>query len=158
MHRALVAVATAAVLALLASDGVAHAHGGVVAQPPPERGGGPRGGGGPPSHIDPGFGGPIVTAGGRLGWRVEPRRVAYDLERIYEIYDTTGFLAAGGVTARLLRMELEHASPILVPFLEWARRTAVEPTCAALDRFLEVFQPGQSLRDFFRRLQPDATG
>ncbi len=94
----------------------------------------------------------IFTAGGPYGWRVEPRRVAYDLDRVFEIYDSSGFLAAGGVTARLLRMELEHASPILVPFLEWAKMVEVEPTPAQLERFLEVFQPGQSLREFFRHL------
>ena len=42
----------------------AHAHGGQIA-PPPRRYKGPRGpGGGPPSHVDPGFGGPIVTPAG----------------------------------------------------------------------------------------------
>ncbi|MDF1700671.1 MAG: HEAT repeat domain-containing protein [Planctomycetota bacterium] len=42
----------------------AWAHGGVIVPPPP-RSKGPRGpgGGGPPSHVDPGFGGPIVTPG-----------------------------------------------------------------------------------------------
>ncbi len=95
----------------------------------------------------------IFTTGGRHGWRVELRQVSYDLDSIFEIYDTSGFLAAGGVTARLLRMELEHASPILVPFLEWAKMVEVEPNPTSLERFLEVFQPGQSLRKFFRHLQ-----
>ncbi len=95
----------------------------------------------------------IFTAGGRHGWCSEMRGVAYDLESIYEIYDATGFLDAGGVTARLLRMELEHASPILVPFLEWARLTGQEPTSASLEGFFEIYQPGQPLRDFFRRLK-----
>ncbi len=98
----------------------------------------------------------IFTAGGPRGWRVELRQVAYDLERIFDIYDTSGFLAAGGVTARLLRMEIEHASPILVPFLEWAKLVEVKPSSAQLERFLEVFQPGQSLREFFRKLKAGA--
>ncbi len=96
----------------------------------------------------------IFTAGGDHGWRVEPRAVAYDRSRIYGIYESTGFLAAGGVTSRLLRMELEHASPILVPFLEWASLAEVPPTSAALEDFLEIFTPGQSLREFFQRLRP----
>ena len=96
----------------------------------------------------------ILTDGGAHGWQVELRGVAYDLEEIYRIYESSGFLAEGGVTSRLLLMELEHASPILVPFLEWARHTAVEPDSAALEDFLEIFTPGQSLRDFFRDLRP----
>lgn len=95
----------------------------------------------------------IFTDGGDHGWQVEQRQVGYDLEQIFEIYETSGFLASGGVTSRLLRMELEHASPILVPFLEWAKWVEEEPTSAALDRFFEVYQPGQPLRDFFRLLK-----
>ena len=98
----------------------------------------------------------IFTAGGDHGWQVELRGAAYDLEEIYRIYESSGFLAEGGVTSRLLLMELEHASPILVPFLEWARHTAVEPDSGALESFLEIFTPGQSLRDFFRDLHPAA--
>ncbi len=95
----------------------------------------------------------IFTAGGRHGWRVELRQVAYDLERIYTIYETSGFLAEGGVTARLLRMELEHASPLLVPFQEWAKLAGVRPTSDQLERFFAIFQPGDSLRDFFLGLK-----
>ncbi len=96
----------------------------------------------------------IFSAGGRHGWRVELCQVAYDLERIYEIYESSGFQAEGGVTSHLLRMELEHASPILVPFLEWAKLLEVAPDWQSLDRFFEVFEPGQSLREFFRALAP----
>ena len=91
----------------------------------------------------------IFTAGGPYGWRVELRQVAYDLERIFEIYETSGFLAAGGVTARLLRMELEHASPLLVPFQTWAKTVEVDVNSVSLERFFEVYEPGQSLREFF---------
>ena len=95
----------------------------------------------------------IFTAGGADGWRVEQRQAAYDLESIYDIYDTTGFLAEGGVTAQLLRLELEHAAPILVPFLEWAKVARVPATSRQLAAFFEVYQPGQSLREFARRLR-----
>ena len=95
----------------------------------------------------------IFTSGGAHGWLAELRQVDYDLQRIFEIYETTGFLAEGGVTARLLRLELEHATPLLVPFLEWAKATKVPATAAELGSFFEVFQPGQPLRDFARRLR-----
>ncbi len=97
-----------------------------------------------------------IFSDARSGWEVELRQVDYDLERIFEIYETSGFLAAGRVTARLLRMELEHAAPILVPFIEWAKRTGVEASAAQLEPFFSVFQPGQSIREFFARLPPDA--
>ncbi|MEE8523990.1 MAG: metallophosphoesterase family protein [Thermoanaerobaculia bacterium] len=87
------------------------------------------------------------------GWGVEPRQVAYDLREILRIYETSGFLAAGGVTARLLRLELEHATPLLVPFIEWTRATGVDASIRRLDDFFAVFQPGQSIRDFFRDLR-----
>ncbi len=95
----------------------------------------------------------IFTADGAGGWEVELRQVPYDLERTFEIYAATGFLAEGGVTAQLLRLELEHASPLLVPFIEWTRARRIEATSAQLDRFLEHFKPGQSLRGFFRDLR-----
>lgn len=89
---------------------------------------------------------------GTDGWRVEHRQVGYDRDRIYAIYEASGFLAAGGVTARLLLLELEHASPVLVPFIEWTRATGVATTAEQLQPFLEVFHPGQPLSEFFRRL------
>ncbi len=95
----------------------------------------------------------ILTSGGAHGWQVELRQVTYDLDEIFAVYDTSGFLAEGGVTAKLLRIELEHASPALVLFQHWARTTEVEATSANLERFLEVFEPGQSLREFFDRLR-----
>lgn len=85
-------------------------------------------------------------------WQVEMRQVPYDLERIFEVYESSGFLAEGGVTARLLRLELEHASPLLVPFLHWAERTGRPAAAAQIDAFFDFYRPGQPLRDFFQRL------
>jgi hypothetical protein len=86
------------------------------------------------------------------GWRVELRQVDYDLERTFEVYDRTGFLAEGGVTARLLRMELQEAVPILVPFLAWSERRGVEPAEAELDAFFELYTPGEPLGGFWEKL------
>lgn len=87
------------------------------------------------------------------GWRVELRQVDYDLDRIFEIYETSGFLAAGGVTARLLRMELEHAVPLLVPFIHWARARRVPAAMEVLGDFFEEHRPGESLRKLYGRLE-----
>lgn len=86
-------------------------------------------------------------------WVPELRQVEYDRDEIFAIYDRTGFLAEGGVTAQLLRLELEHASPILVPFLAWAKHFEVRPTLDRLDDFFQVFDPDEPLRNFFARLQ-----
>lgn len=92
----------------------------------------------------------------RDGWEVELRQVDYDRQRIFDIYESSGFLAEGGVTARLLAMELEHATPLLVPFLKWAEVKGVEPAEEALGAFLDFHRPEDSLRDFFARLMEDA--
>lgn len=86
------------------------------------------------------------------GWEVELRQVDYDRQEIFDIYRQSGFSAAGGVTATLLAMELEHATPILVPFLSWADARGTPPHSEHLKDFLDAFQPGQSLRQFMQGL------
>jgi len=86
------------------------------------------------------------------GWRHEFRRVEYDRERTLESYRDSGFLAAGGVTAALLALELEHAAPFLVPFLKWAELSGVEPEAAQVGAFRDFYDPGEPLHDFFVRL------
>jgi predicted phosphodiesterase len=86
----------------------------------------------------------IFTAHG-AGWRVEFRQVEYDLDRIFAIYESSGFLAHGGITARLLHLELEHARPLLVPFLQWARARGVPPVDDDLDDFLRIHPPDEPL-------------
>jgi diadenosine tetraphosphatase ApaH/serine/threonine PP2A family protein phosphatase len=85
--------------------------------------------------------------------RVDLRQVEYDIESTLAAYRETGFLEAGGVTARLLALELQHAAPYLVPFQRWARAIGVPPDLGRLEEFLEFYQPGHSLRDFFVRLE-----
>ena len=89
---------------------------------------------------------------GAAGWKVELRQVEYDLQEIFSIYERTGFLRAGGVTTQLLRLELEHATSFLVPFIEWAQAHDLPPEAATLDRFREEFDPTAPLRPFFSRL------
>lgn len=87
------------------------------------------------------------------GWTVELRQVDYDLEATLRVYERSGFLDRGGITARLLRIELEEASPVLVPFMSWAEARGVRPAPDALDLFFQEFEPGQPLAPFFARLQ-----
>jgi len=82
----------------------------------------------------------VLTWAGE-GWEVEMRRVEYDLEEIFDVYRRSGFLDAGGVTARLLYMELEHATPLLVPFIEWARAHGVPAVSEQVEPFLRRHPP-----------------
>ncbi len=86
-------------------------------------------------------------------WQVEFRQVSYDLGAIVEIYQRSGFLEAGGVTARLLLLELEHASPLLVPFLKWAEALQVPARLEQLQDFLAFHDPDEPLARFFARLE-----
>ncbi len=86
------------------------------------------------------------------GWTVHFRQVEYDLSETLAIYESTGFLAAGGVTALLLKLELEQAAPFLVPFLKWASLVRVEPRASRLAEFLDFYDPDEPLHGFFQRL------
>jgi predicted phosphodiesterase len=86
-------------------------------------------------------------------WQVEMRQVEYDLERIFEIYDTSGFSEAGGVTSELLRLELAHAAPFLVPFLKWTEALGTRPTRERIAPFLDLYDPGEPVHEFFIRLE-----
>ncbi|MCP4202780.1 MAG: metallophosphoesterase family protein [bacterium] len=93
----------------------------------------------------------LDNGGGKC--RVELRQVEYDLEATLEVYRSGGFLEAGGVTAQLLRLELLHATPYLVPFQRWAEAIGVPPEPSRLEEFLDFYEPDEPLRDFFMRIQ-----
>lgn len=84
--------------------------------------------------------------------RVEFRKVDYDVETVLALYKETGFLASGGVTAQLLRLELEQAAPFVVPFLFWARSEGRVPTVDLIDAFLGVYSPDRQ-QEFFHDLR-----
>jgi len=83
---------------------------------------------------------------------IEFRQVGYDLNSIFQIYETSGFLASGGVTARLLILELQNAQPFLVPFLQWASTLGIPPVTEQIDRFREFYDPDEPMRAFSCRL------
>ena len=85
-------------------------------------------------------------------WSVDLRRVEYDLEETIASYRSSGFDAAGGVTAHLLRLELLHAAPFLVPFLHWAEVMQMAPCQENVDAFLDIYDPGQPVHEFFVRI------
>jgi predicted phosphodiesterase len=86
------------------------------------------------------------------GCDVEFRQIDYDVGRTIEIYRTSGFLEQGGVTARLLELELEHAAPFLVPFTKWAEVESRPIAESQLGPFLDFYDPAEPIRLFMERL------
>ena len=84
--------------------------------------------------------------------QVEFRQVDYDLDDTLDIYESTGFLEQGGVTAELLKMELENAQPFLVPFLYWAKTLGVSPRTSQIVEFRRVYDPEEMIESFVSRL------
>ena len=85
-------------------------------------------------------------------WRVDLRRVEYDRRETLDIYERSGFLAEGGITAELLKLELEESTAYLVPFLKWAEHTARRPDRAALATFRDLYDPDLPMHEQLRRL------
>lgn len=87
---------------------------------------------------------------------IEFRQVEYDLDSTLKIYESSGFLDSGGVTARLLMLELENAQPFLVPFLQWASSLGHQPVEDQIESFRRFYDPDEPIRSFFCRLAKSA--
>lgn len=85
-------------------------------------------------------------------WHVEFRQIEYDRERVYQVYESSGFLEAGGVYAWLLKKELESARTYLVPFLKWCEYEREAPSFERLEPFLSLYDPTQSMRSFYEKI------
>ncbi len=85
-------------------------------------------------------------------WQVEPRKIDYDRRKTYDIYERSGFLAEGGITAGLLKLELEQSTAYLGPFLKWAEITDRRPDRDALDRVLAAYDPALPMHEQLRQL------
>lgn len=79
-------------------------------------------------------------------------QVEYDRAAILDVYDASGFLDQGAITAHLLRLEVETARPHLVPYLAWTRATEREASLHNLPDFLDMFDCHGSLPAFFSSL------
>ena len=82
----------------------------------------------------------------------EFRCVDYDLAETLAIYERSGFLAAGGATARLLVLELRHAAPYLVPFMAWTQSEGRGQGTEEIEAFLAAYDPERQ-REFFDNLR-----
>ncbi len=94
----------------------------------------------------------ILTGQGEQ-WEVDFRCVPYDRDALFLIYEQSGFLAAGGVTAALLKKEAEHARSFLVPFLHWAEAKGLPLRHEPMQQFLAIFDPNLSIREFFAMIK-----
>lgn len=66
------------------------------------------------------------------------RRVAYDREATLAAFDEAGYLAAGGLLARLFRDEIRDARSYLVPYQMWAVEHGHDLGEASWERFVEA--------------------
>jgi diadenosine tetraphosphatase ApaH/serine/threonine PP2A family protein phosphatase len=72
---------------------------------------------------------------------IELRGVEYERNDILQIYEDSGFLAEGGITATLLRHELVRARPFLVPFQRWCAAQDLVADSTQLPAFLAWHNP-----------------
>ncbi len=82
----------------------------------------------------------------------EFRQVDYDIERTIGVYESSGFLEQGGVTAQLLQMELKQAAPFLVPFTIWAESSGRPIAESQIESFLEFYDVDEPMQLFHERL------
>ena len=85
------------------------------------------------------------------GWDVEFRQVEYDRQELIDIYNSSGFLTEGGITAEVLLREVRQARPFLVPFLEWCDLTGRSVDHDALETFLREYDPTTSIGAFLKQ-------
>ncbi len=71
-------------------------------------------------------------------WEVTFHQVPYDRDGYLERYQTSGFLVEGGLTAKLLKMEVETARAHLVPFQKWAVQNNHPQDESSFETWMEV--------------------
>lgn len=80
----------------------------------------------------------ILALTGRR-WRPEFRAVAYDRDAALAAFETTGFLAEGGLSARIFYAELRYARAFLMPFFKWTDARGRPHDDAAWEDFRNMF-------------------
>lgn len=84
---------------------------------------------------------------------VEFVQVPYDRAPLMDHYASSGFLREGGITSALLRQEVVHAKPFLVPFLRWCEGHGVEPTPERIPWFMNAYDHTKSLKELIEQLE-----
>ncbi|MDZ7706550.1 MAG: metallophosphoesterase family protein [Trueperaceae bacterium] len=69
-------------------------------------------------------------------WTPEFRRVAYDRAAALSVFEDSGYLSDGGLSARLYWLEVATARSWLVPFLMWSEKNGIARGEASWRRFL----------------------
>lgn len=81
------------------------------------------------------------------------RQVEYDRQAFLKHYETSGFLERAGITSAMLRMEVLHARPFLVPFLKWHEAHDISPTMAHVPAFLEMYDHTKSMKELIALME-----
>lgn len=74
-------------------------------------------------------------------WVPEFRRVPYDVSETLELYESTGMLAVGGLSAEIFREEVRYGRSFMVPFLMWCEEEGHERSA---ERWLEFRRRNES--------------
>lgn len=86
-------------------------------------------------------------------WETAFISVEYPRDDFLRYYQRSGFLDQGAITAHLLHQEVQQARPFLVPFLKWVAMTNRPPTSDYLAEFLDLYDPADSMSEFFARVR-----
>lgn len=86
-------------------------------------------------------------------WQVRFHQVPWDRDGFLRHYETSGFLEEGGPTSWMLREEIRHARPYLVPFLVWGRAHGRPFHLSEAGDFLEAYREAGSSRELMKSLK-----
>ncbi len=92
-----------------------------------------------------------ILQGHRDQWEASFHRIPYPRQQFLDLYQSSGFLSQGAITAKLLHYEVRHARPFLVPFLKWVELTDRTPRSEHLADFIEVYDPAESMATFLEK-------
>jgi putative phosphoesterase len=72
-------------------------------------------------------------------WGHEFRRLEYNREAALAAYETSGYLAEGGLSAFIFRLELQNARSYLTPFWMWTEERGEKQTWETWEAFRKAF-------------------
>ena len=72
-------------------------------------------------------------------WQADFRRVPYDRQAALDAFDSSGYLAAGGLSSKLFQLEVENARSYLTPFWMWTEKQGLEQNESSWQQFKAAF-------------------
>jgi putative phosphoesterase len=72
-------------------------------------------------------------------WTHEFRKIEYSREAALAVYETSGYLREGGLSAAIFRLELQNARSYLTPFWMWTEERGEKQTWETWEEFKKAF-------------------